>query len=68
MPDLATYEDVEKVVRTQYDLLLASPQTAPHLRTSTSRTTFRGCVRFGHFRWDWGTPATGGRFLNRTKS
>jgi truncated hemoglobin YjbI len=30
MPDLATYEDVEKVVRTQYDLLLASPQTAPH--------------------------------------
>ena len=30
MPDLATYEDVAVVVRTQYDLLLASPQTAPH--------------------------------------
>ena len=30
MPDLATYEDVAVVVRTQYDLLLASSQTAPH--------------------------------------
>ena len=30
MPDLATYEDVAAVVRTQYDLLLASTQTAPH--------------------------------------
>jgi truncated hemoglobin YjbI len=30
VPDLATYEDVAAVVRTQYDLLLASPQTAPH--------------------------------------
>lgn len=30
MPDLSTYEDVARVVATQYDLLLASPQTAPH--------------------------------------
>lgn len=30
MRDLTTYEDVAAVVRTQYDLLLASPQTAPH--------------------------------------
>jgi hypothetical protein len=30
VPDLATYEDVAAVVRTQYDLLLASTQTAPH--------------------------------------
>ena len=30
MPGFATDEDVAVVVRTQYDLLLASPQTAPH--------------------------------------